>query len=74
MGGVDLLVDHSDLDGGVHATGDPLVLVGQLLVQCFTLVIGCGGEFALVQDSHGRLGAHHGDLGIRPGEHLCRAQ
>ena len=32
VGGVDLLVDHSDLDGGVHPARYALMLVGQLLV------------------------------------------
>ena len=38
------------------------------------LVIGCGGQRLLVQDADGGLGAHHGDLGVRPGEHLGGAQ
>ena len=74
MGGIDLLVHHPDLDRGVHPTGDALVLGGQFLVQRLTLIIGCSGKFALVQDAHGCFGAHHCDLGVRPGEHLGGAQ
>ena len=66
---VDLLVDHAELDGAVHATGDPLVLERQLLVQRLTLVVRRGGQLLLVQDADRGLGAHHGDLGVRPGEH-----
>src|SRR6516165_7558387 len=46
--GVDLLVDHTDLDGAVDAAGDPLVLGGQLLVQRFALVVRRGGQLLLV--------------------------
>jgi hypothetical protein len=28
VGRVDLVVDHADLDGAVHASGDPLMLGG----------------------------------------------
>ena len=53
VGGVDLLVDHTDLDGRVDATGDPLVLEGQLFVQglalggilLLALVFWLGGRF-----------------------------
>ena len=55
VGRVDLLVDDTDLDGGVHPAGDALVLLGQLLVQGLALVIGSGGELALVQDATAAL-------------------
>ena len=71
---VDLLVDDTDFDRAVHAAGDPLVLGGQFLVQRLAFGLGCGGQLLLVQDADGGLGAHHGDLGVRPGEHLRRAQ
>jgi hypothetical protein len=32
------------------------------------------GHLAAVQDAHRGLGAHHGDLGVRPGEHGGGAQ
>ena len=68
------VVDHADLDGGVDAAGDPLVLGGQLLVQRVALVVRRGGQLLLVQDADRGLGAHHRDLGVRPGEHLGGAQ
>ncbi len=71
---VDLLVDHTDLDGGVDPAGDPLVLLGELLVQRFPLIVGGRGEPAFVQDADGGLGSHHRDLGIGPGEDLGRVQ
>ncbi len=74
VGGVDLLVDDADLDGVVHTAGDPLVLGGQLVVQRLALVVGRGGQLLLVQNADSSLGAHHGDLGVRPGEHLGGAQ
>ena len=58
----------------LHAAGDLLVLLRQLGVQRLALVVGGGGELAPVQDPDGGLGAHHGDLGVRPGEHRGRAQ
>src|SRR4029077_450795 len=64
----------ADVDRGIYATGELFVLLGQLLVQRLTLVLGRGRKLLLVQDADGGLGAHHGDLGVRPGEHLRRAQ
>ena len=74
VGGIDLLVDHTDLDRGVDPAGDAFMLLGQFLVQGLALVIGCRSELALMQDAHCRLGAHHGDLGIRPREYLRCAE
>src|SRR6201991_1862692 len=62
VGGVDLLVDDTDLDGVVHTAGDPLVLSGQLVVQCVALVVGRGGQLLLVQNADSGLGAHYGDF------------
>lgn len=47
VGRIDLLVDHADLDGGIHTAGDPLVLDGQLLVQRLTLVIRAAASLRL---------------------------
>ncbi len=72
--GVDLLVDHADVDGVVHATGHVLVIGGKIIVQRLALVVRRGRQLLLVQNPDGCLGAHHGDLGVRPGEHLGGAQ
>ena len=50
------------------------MLGGQLFVQGLPLMLGGRGQFLLVQDSHRGLRAHHGDLGVRPGEHLRRTE
>src|SRR5215212_7570504 len=71
---VDLLVDDADLDGGIHTAGDPFVLGGKLLVQGLALVFRRSGQLPLVQDADCGLGAHHGDLRIRPREHLRRIE
>src|SRR3954447_19326675 len=67
---IDLLVDDTDFDGGIHAAGDSFMLGSQFLVQRLALVLGCGGQLLFVQDADGRLGAHYRDLRVRPREHL----
>ena len=70
----DDLVHDADLQRPVDAAGDPLVLGGQLRVQRLALAGRGRGELLAVQDADGGLGAHHGDLGARPGEHRGGAQ
>ena len=40
---IDCLVDHADLDGGVHPAGQLLVFGGELLVQLIAFVLRGGG-------------------------------
>lgn len=47
VGGVDLLVHHADLDGGVHAAGDAFVFGGELLVQRLAVLGAAAASFFL---------------------------
>src|SRR3954454_20187703 len=73
-GRVDDLVDDADLDRLVDTTGDALVLGSQLGLDLGADVGRHLGEPTAVQDPDRRHGAHHGDLGARPGEDLRGAE
>src|SRR4051812_11054374 len=72
--GLHHLVDDADLDGLVHATGDPLVLRGELRLHLRADLRRDLEQLPAVQDADRGDRAHHRDLGTRPGEHLRGAE
>src|SRR3954464_12588625 len=74
LGGLDDLVDDTQVDGALQAACDLFVLLGELLLDGGALLGGDSGDLLAVQYADGGERAHDGDLGGRPAEHLGGAE
>src|SRR5699024_5379327 len=68
------LVDDPDVHGALQPAGEPVVLVGELLLDLRPLGLVDLGQAAPVEDTDRGDRPHDGDVGLRPGEDLRRAE